>query len=116
MPKDADYAFSSSIRNGVLVVSVGGRVHCANFGSFQDRFRARLGGYGGNVIVNLSEAVYLCTSFWALIMELSGTLEAQNGKMVIAVPEGLVKKILTVLGFHTKFEIYNSVDDALESF
>jgi len=97
-------------QNGCRVIRVEGRLDtltAPEFDAAGDRWTS-----GGRQILDLSGLVYISSAGLRSLLLAQRRESQQGGTLVLAGPLGLVQEVLSVAGFDTLFEIYESVEEA----
>lgn len=69
-----------------------------------------------NLILEISGIEYLSSSGIRVFIAIMRKVKEKNGKIVLAQVPDTIKKILKTVDLEDLFEVYDSVDKALESF
>ena len=67
-------------------------------------------------ISNLSGIEYLSSSVIRVFISIMRKIKDKNGRLVLACVPDIIKKILKTVELEDLFEVYESVDDAVDSF
>ena len=98
------------------VVSLAGKMDVALSMSVESELDELINSGGINLILEISGVEYLSSSGIRVFITTRRKVNDKHGKVVLAdVPE-TVKKILKTVDLEDLFEVYDSVDKALESF
>src|SRR5690349_10478282 len=101
-----------------VVLAPVGRVDHTSAESFKaalDEPLARCAAGGGHVVLDFSGLDYISSAGLRVLMVARKQARAQNGKLVIAGLQPVVREIFAISRFDAMFEIFPSVHDALAS-
>ena len=98
------------------VVSLSGKMDVGLSMTVESELEELVDSGGINLILEISNVEYLSSSGIRVFISIMRKIKDKQGKIVLAdVPE-TIKKILRTVDLEDLFEVYDSVDKALESF
>jgi anti-anti-sigma factor len=68
------------------------------------------------LIINLAKVLYLSSSGLRALLNAARRVEAEGGKLCVCSPQGMVKRVIQLVGFDKVLPIYTSETDALQQF
>jgi len=102
--------------NGVVVFDIEGEVDLYNSPELKEAIKKMIEAKKYNIVVNLAKVSYIDSSgIGALISSLSN-LKKYQGSLKITNLQGSVKKVFELTKLTSFFEIYNSEEEAIDSF
>lgn len=100
--------------DGVTIVHMVGDLDSMGTHMIQKTFETALLERGLQVIVDLSEVEFISSAGMAMLLVRGKSLRQGGGRLAIASANQRVMEVLTLAGFHELFEVYPTVDAALE--
>ena len=97
-----------------LKVLVKGRMDAVSASEFTEKMSDWIDQGETNFVIDLAELDYISSSGLRSFIIAAKKLEATNGQMVLAGLKDVVKKVFDISGFSSIFQIYESVEAALE--
>jgi len=102
--------------NGVTIFDVEGEIDLYNAPALKDEIKKKIEEQKYNIIINLAKVSYIDSSgIGALISSLSNLKKYQGGLKIINVT-GSVKKVFELTKLTSFFEIFDSEEEAVNSF
>lgn len=104
---------SRSQQGGVVIFKVDGRVDSDGAHEVEEHLKEAIDNDHYHIIVDLSKTNYLNS---AGLRVFAGTLtqcQAHNGDLKLSGPNAKIMRILQIIGFDMFFNIYDTVEDAL---
>jgi len=104
----------SRIENGVLIISIEGRMDAVSAPEFDKRCDECLLQGGNAFILDFKALEYISSAGLRSILILGKKLAAKKGTLLIASAKDVVKEVFQISGFGALFPILESVDAALQ--
>jgi anti-anti-sigma factor len=101
----------------VLVIAVDGRIDYVNADEFKAALMPHLtnGTAGGNqVVLDLSQLEYISSAGLRVLMIAAREAKARQGKLIAVALQPVVREIFEISKFTLVFELFNSVQEALQ--
>ena len=96
----------------VTVVKVSGRLDATTAPEFEKRMTEWIAGGSRKVALDLSVLEYISSAGLRGILGTTKRLKAENGKLVLCGPTGVVQEVITLSGFGSFLPICKTVEDA----
>ncbi len=103
-------------RGKVKVVSLSGKMDVGLSMTVETELEELVDSGMINLILEISGIEYLSSSGIRVFIAIMRKVKEKNGKIVLAQVPDTIKKILKTVDLEDLFEVYDSVDKALESF
>ena len=101
----------------VVIVKINGRIDAHSSKTLTENLEIVYEEYKSHhVIIDMKEVEYISSSGLGIIVSLKRSLELRNKEMKLCGITPAVKKVFKVLGMEKSFDIYASVNKALDSF
>ncbi|XPV75103.1 MAG: STAS domain-containing protein [Desulfovibrio sp.] len=100
-------------KNGVIVLSVGGRMDAMTSGPFLEQCNEIVEGDPSNVVVDLGGLEYVSSAGLRSFLAFAKALKAHGKTLRFSGLTGMVEEVFTVSGFSRMFEILPTVDEAV---
>ena len=101
--------------NGVSVVDFFGKMNTSTSPEAEKYLNEIVGQGSSNILLNLGELDFISTGL-RVILATGKKVGASGGKLVLCSPNITVNDVLDMSGFSTMFSVFETEDDALESF
>jgi anti-sigma B factor antagonist len=112
----AVFQYSSAKHGKVTLVNVGGSLDSQTAPRFDEKLRNEIDRGGLRIVCNMSKLEYISSAGLGVLIGINAALAKKKGELKISSMNDKIRKIFTLLGFINLFKIYNSDDDAVESF
>lgn len=99
-----------------IVLSVGGALDASTTGKFEEQLERYVDGGKSNLIIDLSDVVYISSSGWGVIVKFMQHLNERGRMMALAGMSPVIFRIFRDLGFEPLIPHYLSVERAREDF
>jgi anti-anti-sigma factor len=103
-------------RNRVTVVLLDGNIMQEDVAVFRSRLDDLVQSGALKIILDLNGVNYLSSMCLAVIVETKNQLIAKNGDIKLAVANFLIKNLFELTHLSNKFDLYNSVEEAMLAF
>lgn len=114
--KEENMSLKIEDKGKAKVVSLSGKMDVGLSMTVESELEELVDSGGINLILEISNVEYLSSSGIRVFIAIMRKIKDKQGKIVLAdVPE-TIKKILRTVDLENLFEVYDSVDKALESF
>lgn len=100
----------------VQIVSLSGNLDAALAATLEAPLLGVITGDKNRVVLNLTNLSYVSSPGLRLFLASIKKAQKYNGDVRLAGVQPMVLKVLTVVGFHEIFTMFDTVDDALASF
>ena len=97
---------------GLTVVKVSGRLDATTAPDFEKRMTELIGGGSRKMALDLSVLEYISSAGLRGILGTTKRLKAENGKLVLCGPSGVVQEVITLSGFSSFLPICKTVEEA----
>jgi len=98
----------------VLVVSVTGRMDAVSAPDFDTQVEERVDKGETNLVLDLSGLDYISSAGLRSMLTLAKKLKTKEGDLVLFGLQDMVNEVFEVSGFSTIFEIFGSLEEAME--
>ena len=98
---------------GVLVISVTGRVDGLNAQEFHDNLDRELEGSANPVVLDLEKLSYISSAGLRSILLIAKTLQGRNTRFMLCSLPGPIKEIFEIAGFDRIIDVLESRSDAI---
>ena len=98
---------------GVLVISVAGRIDGLNAGKFHESLTGEIGGSDNPVVLDLEELSYISSAGLRSILLIAKTLQGRNARFMVCSLPGPIKEIFEIAGFDKIIDVLGSRSDAI---
>lgn len=102
--------------NGVVEMIIEGNVLQENVEMLKSRFHDLIDNGRVKIVLNMGQSNYVSSLCLAVIVDIKKRLTAMQGDLRIANVNRLVKNLLEITNLVKKFEMYDNVEDAVNSF
>lgn len=99
-----------------IVLSVGGALDASTTGKLEEQLERYVDGGKSNLIIDLSDVVYISSSGWSVIVKFMQHLNERGRMMALAGMSPVIFRIFRDLGFEPLIPHYLSVERAREDF
>jgi anti-anti-sigma factor len=115
-PVDFTFEASRIERNGAgsIVLSIGGAIDASTTARFEERIERSANGEKGNVIIDLSNVVYISSSGWGVIVKYMQDLNSRGRILALTGMNPVIFRIFRDLGFEPLIPHYLSIERAGE--
>jgi len=104
------------MEGGVLIVSVGGRVHREMARQFMEEAKLAIGDrWGGRVLLDCQEMTYISTAGLREVLLIAKKIARHGGRFAICTLAEGIDRAFEVIGFDQIIDIHKSSEAALES-
>lgn len=101
--------------SGVTIVRFDGDLDSLGTHTVQKTFESALSSRAMRVIVDLAQVEFISSAGMAMLLVRGKTLRRGGGWLAIAGANRRVSEVLSLAGFHELFEVYPTVDAAVEA-
>ncbi|MGC8658125.1 MAG: STAS domain-containing protein [Desulfomonilaceae bacterium] len=102
--------------NNVSILNTPQRLDAISAPRLKERVKEMAQGHGLKLVIDMGDTVFIDSSGCQVLISIMKTLAGQKGDMKIARPTRRVFEILQLTRLHRAFEIFPSVEGAVESF
>lgn len=114
--KEKNMSLKVDDRGKAKVVSLTGKMDVSLSMTIEQELEELVDSGAVNLILEISGVEYLSSSGIRVFIAIMRKVKDKNGKIVLAQVPETIKKILKTVDLEDLFEVYDSVDKALESF
>lgn len=100
----------------ILVISFSGKITSDNIVELNRRVKSIFEDNIYNVILNISDLGYVNSTGIAMFLSISKTIEQNSGKIILTKPSPFVEELFKMTDLITRFQIANSMEEALAEF
>jgi anti-anti-sigma factor len=100
--------------NKATIVSVKGKMDAVTTPEFDKKLEERISKGVKNLIIDFNELTYISSAGLRSLLSAAKRLKKIKGKILFAAIKGSVKNVFDISGFASIFEIFDSVEDALQ--
>jgi anti-anti-sigma factor len=100
----------------IVEIILEGNVLQENVSYFKNRIADLISNGKIKIILNMSETEYISSLCLAVLIDAKGKLTNLDGDLKIAVVSRLVRNLMEITNLVRKIEIFETVDDAINSF
>ena len=104
---------STSVDDGVFVVSVGGEIDLYSAPDLLKELRELADAGAQHLVVDLTETSFIDSTGLGILIAATKLLRLQGGELHVAGMHGVTERAIYAAGLHTFFTMSPSVDDAL---
>ncbi len=101
--------------SGLKVIRIQGDLDSMGTHMVEDQFDDALAEHQSNVVVDIGRVGFISSAGMAMLLVKGKRLRQVGGKLSIAGASTRVLEVLSLAGFHELFEVYPTLDRALES-
>jgi len=101
--------------DGVTIVRFTGDLDSLGTHMVQKSFESTLSERGMRVVVDLGEVDFISSAGMAMLLVRGKMLRRSGGRLAIAGANHRVSEVLSLAGFHELFEVYPTVDTAVQA-
>lgn len=102
--------------NDVVEIIIEGNVLQENVEMLKTRFNELIENGNVKIIINMGQSNYISSLCLAVIVDMKKRLLSLDGDLKIVNVNRLIKNLLEITNLVKKFELFETVDDAVESF
>ena len=99
--------------DGVLVISVAGRIDGMNAQEFRQDLDKEIGGSDSSVILDVEKLSYISSAGLRSILLIAKTLQSRNMKFIMCSLPAPIKEIFEIAGFDKIINVLKSRSDAI---
>eukprot|EP00831_Metopus_contortus_P023536 TRINITY_DN20743_c0_g1_i2.p3 TRINITY_DN20743_c0_g1~~TRINITY_DN20743_c0_g1_i2.p3 ORF type:complete len:111 (-),score=26.50 TRINITY_DN20743_c0_g1_i2:197-529(-) len=96
------------------VIKVSGRMDASNASLFEEEVKKLLAEGNKNLIAELENLEYISSAGLRSILSAGKLVKAENGSLKLCSLSGIVLEVFEISGFDTIFQIYESIEEAVE--
>jgi len=96
------------------VIKVSGRMDASNSSLFEEEVKKMLAEGNKNLIVELQNLEYISSAGLRSILSAGKLLKVEKGSLKLCSLNGIVLEVFEISGFDTIFQIYESIEEAVE--
>lgn len=100
---------------GLKVIRFSGDLDSMGTHMVENRFEIAVGQQNGHIIVDMSQVGFISSAGMAMLLVRGKRLRQNGGQLMIAGANTRVLEVLSLAGFNELFDVYSTLDDALES-
>ena len=98
---------------GVLVITVAGRIDGLNAQEFHENLDKEIGGSDNPVVLDLEKLSYISSAGLRSILLVAKTLQGRNTKFMLCSLPGPIREIFEIAGFDKIIDVLKSRSDAI---
>ncbi len=99
--------------NGVVILSVSGRVDAANAGSFQQQLLGLVEAGEHRLVLDLAGLDYMSSAGFRVLLVAAKRVAAVHGKLALASLQEPVREVFEIAGFSSFLRIFSTREDAV---
>ncbi len=103
-----------SIVDGVTVLSVAGELDVSAAPTLSDKLNELIRTAGGDVVVDLERVSFIDSTGLAVLLNALRRLTRARRRMAVVIGNGAVQRAFEVTRLHWTFDVFDSVESALE--
>ena len=103
----------NKVENGVLIVTIDGRLDAANAPVAEDEIKKALGEEQNRLLFDLSELEYLSSGGLRVILGAAMEIRRREGKVALAALKEYVYEIFEISGFNAMIPIKDTLEEGL---
>ena len=107
---------SESLREGVLILSLKGRITAGETGAIREKVDQAIASGHLNVVFDLTHVEYVDSTGLGGMVICYTTLKRHGGALKLVNPNKRNVELLALTRLHTVFEVFNEPQDAVNSF
>jgi len=100
----------------ILIIKFTGKINSDNIFDINKKIKNIFYQEIYQCILDIEELTYINSTGIAMLLNISRTIEKNNGTLVLTQPSSFVKDLFVMTDLHTHFNIVDSLDDALSNF
>lgn len=100
---------------GLKVIRFSGDLDSMGTHMVENRFKSALGQQDQRVVVDMSQVGFISSAGMAMLLVRGKRLRQHGGQLLIAGANTRVLEVLSLAGFNELFDVYATLDEALES-
>lgn len=104
---------SETIDNGIIKVSLDGRLDIAGASEIDKQFTALTSSKKAEILVDMNAVSFIASSGMRTLLSSAKALSKRGGKMVLANTQPLVKEALTTAGIDTLIPMFDGLEEAI---
>ena len=108
--------YSERYENDIPVLQPSGRLDASSSSEFKQKVLSLAAGPAKKVVLDLSKLTFIDSSGLGSMVSLLRTLSKKGGDIRLAALASQVQSLFELTRLHRVFEIYSSVEDALQDF
>lgn len=105
-----------SSREGILILALKGRLTVGESGSLREKINASAASGKKRIVLDLSQTEYIDSTGLGSLVICFTTLKKMEGAVKLVNPNKRNIELLLLTKLHTIFEVFNEVQDAVNSF
>ncbi len=103
-------------RGDVRILYLSGRLDNPGSHDLAEAAKNVLASGEGHLLMNVEQLIYLNSSGLRALLEMKRKIQARGGKFAVCLPQGVVKRVIELVGFDKLLAIYDSEEEALTHF
>jgi anti-sigma B factor antagonist len=107
--------FESEKIKDTFVLKVSGRMDASNSSLFEEEVKKAVAEGSKNVAADLGNLEYISSAGLRSILSAGKLIKAENGSLKLCSLNGIVLEVFEISGFDAIFEIYDSIEEAVEN-
>ncbi|MEI7825661.1 MAG: STAS domain-containing protein [Chlorobiaceae bacterium] len=104
----------ASKESAAMVVTVTGRLDAVTFSGYEQKINALIAEGETKFVIDLEKLEYISSAGLRALLATAKRIKAKSGQILLANISGPVKEVFDLSGFGTIFQLYDSVESALE--
>lgn len=108
--------YKVTINDNIVIVILKNRIDIMNAEKIEIDLNSYITQGYNKFVFNLAEVSYFSSSGVRMIISIRNKVNEKNGRIVLTNLNDISKKIIKTLGLEEKYDIYDSLDAALNSF
>ena len=101
---------------GVHVFSLSGRFDAHSAGDVEEELGLAVSGGARKVLINLDGTEYISSAGLRVLLGVAKKLKKEAGEVRLCCLKSYVKEVFDIAGFTQIFKIYNTAEEALQTF
>jgi len=102
-------------KNDILVITISGSIDSKTAGELQNHIMEKVASFQ-KVLMNLAAVDFLSSAGLRVLLLIYRQLKANNGKVVLTGVSDEIRDVMTMTGFINFFELFNTLEEAENSF
>ncbi|MGE4519154.1 MAG: STAS domain-containing protein [Desulfobacteraceae bacterium] len=106
--------FETEIIKESNIIKVSGRMDASNSSLFEEEVKKVLSQGGKNIVADLADLEYISSAGLRSILSAGKLVKAEQGSLKLCSLNGIVLEVFEISGFDVIFQIYDSIEEAVE--
>ena len=104
---------ADTTKNGVLVLSVKGRLDASNAGELEDKLLSLIDGGERRVVIDCGHLDYISSAGLRVLLVAAKRLKSDAGQIALAALNEHLREVIEIAGFVAIFAVYGTANDAV---